>query len=213
MTKSTIMIFPPCSSFLMFDPPSPYISLFPASSLPSLQGTDVDMYKLYIYASKGLVITYEREIMPDLEKRASHLHSAMAPMPDNVCSALFAKYEKIYAQACAMGPMYILYNLGIQALAMQNSILEYFSRALFYFKQTVHTRLHHREKLRITRKMHIVSMSVLLLQKHCFQTCETFKRILHATGDVGGNSGGSIAGKNDGYVASCLFKHGWLVFD
>jgi hypothetical protein len=123
-------------------------------------GTDVFMNKTFILLAKNLVITHEREVHPDTvgnefvlprETVFPKIHERL----DSTTVRLMLRY----------GPAYVLYMFGQTALTMQDSIIDFFSRTLYYFKHVVHTRLHHREKLKIHRKMHIIAVSIGMLQK------------------------------------------------
>jgi hypothetical protein len=101
-----------------------------------------------------------------------------APVQDKVCSSIMSGYEKINRNCCKLGGIYLMYSLALQSLSMQDSIIDFFSRALYYFKQKVSTRQYHKEKLKIARQMHAVSVSVTMIKNSIIHAEETFVRLL-----------------------------------
>jgi Mg2+ and Co2+ transporter CorA len=137
----------------------------------SLGMKKANMFKVFIYVTKNVVITFEREVMPDLLE-------VDGPVQDNVCSTVMSSFEKIQKNCCNLGGIYLMYSLALQSLSMQDSIIDFFSRALYYFKQKVSTRQYHKEKLKIARQMHCVSVSVTMIKNSIIHAEETFVRIL-----------------------------------
>lgn len=111
-------------------------------------GTDISMTKVFAYLSKGLCITYEKGIHP--------VASCSVKQQSIIVARVVEKYNSLLLKLLKHGPVYLLYSLAHHALILQDSIIDFFSRTLYYFKQMVHTRLHHRDKLKIHRKMHII---------------------------------------------------------
>ena len=146
-------------------------ALFVSFCTFSLGIRKANMYKVFVYVTKGVVVTFEREVMPDLLE-------VDAPVQDNVCSSIMAGYEKINRNCCKLGGLYLMYSLALQSLSMQDSIIDFFSRALYYFKQKVSTRQYHKEKLKIARQMHAVSVSVTMIKNSIIHAEETFVRLL-----------------------------------
>jgi len=145
-------------------------------------GTDVYMNKCYLFMGDRLVITHEREIHPDVSS-SGELGGSVLAGRELIFPRIVDKVEReksIMERLQRHGQVYLLYLYTQQVLNMQDSIIDFFSRTLYYFKQVVHTRLHHREKLKIHRKMHIVAVSIGMLQKSVELNIETFNSLLRA---------------------------------
>lgn len=139
-----------------------------------LTGVEVHMYKLFIYISKNVVITFEREIMQNL--LADH-----NPYGLEICSPIIMnRYKKIHKMCAKIGGVYLLSCLALQSLALQDTLIDYFSRTLFYFKQKVTTRQYHREKLIVAREMHTVGVAVIMIKKCVSHSEDSFVRLLSA---------------------------------
>lgn len=138
-------------------------------------GTDVSMNKVFVYLAPGLVITHEREVHPDRSVQGSAVPCGAREV---VVSKARAAGSAAIVGMATHGAVFLLYSLACHALVLQDSIVDFFSRSLGYFKQMVHTRLHHRDKLHIHRKMHIVSVSIGMLQKTVGLNIDTFTTIL-----------------------------------
>lgn len=139
-----------------------------------LTGVEVHMYKLFIYISKNLVITFEREIMQNLLEDHN-------PYGMEICSPIIMnRYKKIHKMCAKIGGVYLLSCLALQSLALQDTLIDYFSRTLFYFKQKVTTRQYHREKLIVAREMHTVGVAVIMIKKCVSHSEDSFVRLLSA---------------------------------
>ena len=136
-----------------------------------LDGTNVNMFKVFCYVSKNLVITFEREIMPDLL-------AVDGPMQDNVCASVMAKYHRIRKNCAQLGGVHLMYILALEGLALHDSIVDFFSRTLYYFKQKVTTRQYHKQKLRIAKQMHMVSVAVVMIKNSINHSETSFVRLL-----------------------------------
>ena len=136
-----------------------------------LDRTKANMFKVFTYVSGNVVITFEREIMPDLL-------DADGPVQDNVCAELMARHEQLGKNCRKLGGVYLMYSLALQSLSLQDPIIDFFSRTLHYFKQKVTTRQFHKDKLMIARQMHAVAMAVTMVKNSIMHAEDTFVRLL-----------------------------------
>jgi len=136
-----------------------------------LDKTKANMFKVFTYVSGNIVITFEREIMPDLL-------DADGPVQDNVCTELMARHEQLEKNCRKLGGVYLMYSLALQSLSLQDPIIDFFSRTLYYFKQKVTTRQFHKDKLMIARQMHAVAMAVTMVKNSIMHAEDTFVRLL-----------------------------------
>jgi hypothetical protein len=74
--------------------------------------------------------------------------------------------------------VYLMYSLALQSLSLQDPIIDFFSRTLYYFKQKVTTRQFHKDKLMIARQMHAVAMAVTMVKNSIMHAEDTFVRLL-----------------------------------
>jgi Mg2+ and Co2+ transporter CorA len=130
-----------------------------------------NMFKVFIYVTKNVVVTFEREIMPDLLE-------IDGPIQDNVCTTVMSQHHKLHKNCCNLGGVYLMYCLALQSLSMQDTVIDFFSRALYYFKQKVSTRQYHKEKLKVARQMHCVSVSVTMIKNSVIHAEESYVRLL-----------------------------------
>jgi hypothetical protein len=139
-----------------------------------LTGTEVHMYKLFVYISKNVVLTFEREIMQNLLVEYN-------PYGMETCSPIIMnRYKKIHKMCAKIGGVYLLSCLALQSLALQDTLIDYFSRTLFHFKQKVTTRQYHRDKLIVAREMHTVGVAVIMIKKTVQHSEDSFVRLLSA---------------------------------
>lgn len=117
------------------------------------------LYKIYAYASKGVFITYECELIPDVS-----IDPASAPY-DVIYNALVQKLPVIAANT-NLGTLYLVYEVVMEALALSNSVLEFMSRSMSYLRQQAHRNLSYYEQLTNHRKIHILISAVNMLDKH-----------------------------------------------
>ncbi|RYH12484.1 hypothetical protein EON65_38205 [archaeon] len=123
-----------------------------------LESNDCNMYKLFIYVSHNLVITYQVELLPDLT-------NLELSNPDKIVQTLLSSHSKLSEKCAMLGPIYLVYELALRVLRMSDSSLEFISCALSYFNRIVHLNLLHRERLEIRIKMDMISSGVLLMRR------------------------------------------------
>jgi Mg2+ and Co2+ transporter CorA len=117
------------------------------------ENNDFNMYKMYIYMSKNVVITFQAELLPDI----------MDPelsTPDKLVNNLFENYVQLRKRCLKYGAAYLLYEISLQTLKALDSAMEFISYALSYFNRVVHLRLLHRERLAILVKMHMIASAI-----------------------------------------------------
>lgn len=117
------------------------------------ENNDFNMYKMYIYISKHVVVTFQAELLPDIMD--PELSS-----PDKLVNHLFENYIQLRKRCLKYGPAYLLYEIALNTLKALDSSMEFLSYALSYFNKVVHLRLLHRERLAILVKMHMISSGI-----------------------------------------------------
>lgn len=129
------------------------------------------MYKLFIYVSQHVVITFQAEVLPDFQEESQ------SPTQDSIIQPLMQNHQKLRKKCLKYGTGYLLYELVRASLHMFNSCLEFISYSLSYFNRVVHLELLHRERLRILVKMHNISSGIRLFKHGLSESngiCETF---------------------------------------
>jgi Mg2+ and Co2+ transporter CorA len=151
-------------------------------------GNDFKMYKLYIYLSKNLVLTFQAEILPDIAKMD------ITPS-ENIVGPIFENFMKLRKKCVQLGPAYLVYELALQALRLWDSSLEYISYALFYFHKIVHLKLLHREKLEMMIKMNIIYAGAIMFQNCINEANNVFGMLVSAL--LGAVDGGETISKTN----------------
>jgi hypothetical protein len=91
---------------------------------------------------------------------------------------LFGKQQIIRDKCCQLGPIYLVYVLLLDALAKQDSSVQYLSWALSYFNKVVHLDLMHREKIEVMMKMHTIQNAIVLMQTIAQEVSDIASKIL-----------------------------------
>lgn len=117
------------------------------------ENNDFNMYKMYIYISERVIITFQAELLPDIMD--PELSS-----PDKLVATLFQNYMALRTQCLRYGTIYLMYEIAMLSLKALDSSMEFVSYGLSYFNKVVHLRLLHRERLSILVKMHMVSSGI-----------------------------------------------------
>ena len=161
------------------------------------------------YGQCKIIITYEHELMPDLDKEfVEVIHPPVNtgtgsgtdtggienPMSldegtgyrgftdgdeGDVLSIILGRVQSMNPKrVLTVGPMYLIYEIAIEALMAEDSLVEFFSRTLCYFKTKVHNNLQHEEKLIINRKMHIIISAMLVMSSNITESASCFMRLL-----------------------------------
>ena len=138
-----------------------------------LHGTKVNMYKVFVYVSEHVAVTFEREIMPDLL-------DIKKDTPECTVPQILRRYKNIGRNCAQMGGIYLISALALQSLASQDTLIDFFSRNMFFFRQKVRTRQYHKEKIKVSRHMHTIGVAVIMIKKMVSHNEETFVRLLSA---------------------------------
>ena len=83
---------------------------------------------------------------------------------DAVFNAVIDRWESLSQRAAELGPMFIFYELATQALAAQDSLLEFLSRTIFHFKKSTNFRLPYRKKVHLIKRLHIVNTGINMME-------------------------------------------------
>lgn len=91
------------------------------------------MSKLFVFVCKGLCITFEHELMPALDRPPS-FHSSPV---EAVSRSLMAHIDDSYDRFAAIGAPFLMFELVVEALALQDTLLEFCSIAIFHFSSCI----------------------------------------------------------------------------
>jgi Mg2+ and Co2+ transporter CorA len=142
-----------------------------------MDGNDFNMYKLYIYISASLVITFQAELLPDInDMELAASERLVQPILDN--------FMKIRKKCLELGPAYLFYELALQILRVWDTSLEFISYSLSYFRKIVGLKLLHREKLETMIKMNVVSSAASMFQSELDEVRIVLQLLLSALMDV-----------------------------
>lgn len=115
------------------------------------------MIKQFIYMTNNIVLTYETEVMGNIENPVDVGFSMTA------CNAVLNKWETIRSLVISLGPMQLLYELIMESINMQGTVIEFISRSLFYFKTNIDAKLRYPEKLEFLKKIHTIDSVLNML--------------------------------------------------
>lgn len=183
------------------------------------QSMQVHLFKLYFYLSKGLVLTYVVELMPELQGRAvvgSHhvsssngsssppqlLEDHFSPI-DVVCNAVFDRWERSVSriEKYDLGPLFVFCELAQEAITAHDSLMEFLSRTLFFFKYKTSFRLTYRRKTQFMRRSHVVQQALTTLEANT-------ARVLAVVADLkAAAAGGSMNPSSAWWSSSVLHRH------
>lgn len=132
--------------------------LFISMVTSTMENYDFNMYKLFVYLSKRFIVTYETELLPDLNETETSI-------PDRVVSTVLQNPYRYRQRCLKLGTAYLFYELAINAIKLTDTALEFISYTLSYFNRIVHLNLLHRERLDLRIKMHVISSGVSLFRR------------------------------------------------
>jgi Mg2+ and Co2+ transporter CorA len=132
------------------------------------ENNDFNMYKMYFYMSKNIVITFQAELLPDIMD--PELSS-----PDKLVNNLFMNYVQLRKRCLKYGAAYLFYEISLQTLKALDSAMEFISYSLSYFNRVVHLRLLHRERLAILVKMHMIASAIKFFKDIVFDGNSTIR--------------------------------------
>lgn len=149
----------------------------------------------------NIIMTYEHELMPDLNREFVEVFHPLVSVDNplggeaigggpgyrgvsdkdegDVLSTILGRVQSMNPERVnTVGPMYLIYEIAMEALIAEDTLVEFFSRTLCYFKTKVHNNLQHEEKLVINRKMHIIISAMLVMSSSITESASCFMRLL-----------------------------------
>lgn len=127
-----------------------------------MQKENSHLYKVHAYVSDGLFISYERELVPDLD----NIDTTAALPTDMIYRALEDRVADMLDNIKNLGSVYMLYELVMECLNLSNPVLEFMSRSVFFLRQQVHKDLTYQERRTNHRQIHILLSAAHLLDRH-----------------------------------------------
>ena len=187
---------------------------------------DAELNKLIIYCQEGLIVTFESSIMLDINdlsnaeedhQQSSYLGKGTDLPPQHaesgsgisegvVFDRIIEKLYKISGKAKELGTMYVAYQLALECLYIQDTLVEFLSRSCSYVKQEIGTKLTYQQKLELLHKMQSILNSSHLLH-HNNAKYQKILRILMEAIDKNINSGKIAASLNTYLVTDDHFAY------
>jgi Mg2+ and Co2+ transporter CorA len=138
------------------------------------ENNDFNMYKMYIYVSQHIILTFQAELLPDIMD--PELSS-----PDKLVNIFFNNFLILRPRCLKYGPIYLLYEIAVHTIKAMDSCLEFVSYSLSFFNRVVHLRLLHRERLAILVKMHMISSGIRFFKQFTEENNRNILELLTAS--------------------------------
>ncbi len=152
--------------------------------------SQANMVKQYFCVGKSFLITFEVEVMgTEEEEENSYLSSANMLTMNRV--------DKIHRMCVEVGPLYLMYEIVMESIAIQGTVLEFISRSLFYFKCNVTVKLKYRKKLDILKKLHVIQEVVHMMFNYMVRNKDVLQSFaddlrIHSSKSVHGQVNGRV---------------------
>lgn len=132
---------------------------------------DFHFYKSYVYASKGVCITFERELLADLS-------SGKEPIGDLMWEGLSRRIVGLVRRCGQMGSMHFIYEMAKEMMDLSDGVLEFVSRATSYITVTMNKDVSFQQLLSIYRKIHILRSSLQVLDRQIAESHRFFAQMM-----------------------------------
>lgn len=139
------------------------------------------LYKVYVYAANGVIVTFERELIQD--ELSLDLDADKGYMEDLIYKSMLSKLSES-SNNFKMGVIYFVYEIVMETLTLSNPVLEFMSRSVYYLRQQVHKKLSYQERLINHRKIHILISAINMLDRHISEWTAEVKSFLIKTSTI-----------------------------
>eukprot|EP01034_Spumella_vulgaris_P024737 gene24737-31114_t len=126
--------------------------------------------------------------MPETEPRYIQDGDEGGGLSTNICSTVLDRWTSLTKHTSELGPLCLFYEIATEAMNQQDSLIEFFSRTLFFFKKKTNLSLSHRKKVAFMRKMHIVISGIQLIHFNIQSVADIINKLVlkaeSSAGDV-----------------------------
>jgi Mg2+ and Co2+ transporter CorA len=173
-----------------------------------LHGNNAHLYKVYSLAYRGLLITFERDLLPDLS-------NGIEPLKNVLYSKLIKRAQAVGQRCSRLGAMHAIYEIAMEALLLSDEVLEYISRSVAYVKCQIDEDLSFNKIMTVHRTIHILRTAVDTLNRQISESSCFFFSFVDRIHTLHGQITTSISGPlnfpylidvsdNYRYRSSCL---------
>jgi len=164
-----------------------------------LDGSNAHMQKVYMFVSfgDGLVITMEKEIMTENPEVDAHnacrqegfANNASRIVGELLDTKLGDAESDFYYLGCSLGGAFLINQIALHSLAIQDTILDFFSHSTNYFNhvKNLEMKLHNIDKLFITKQLHCTKRVVAMVKAMSALSVDTYTKLFQYV-SVGGFS-------------------------
>ena len=157
-----------CQSNMMFSDDCIFISY---CSITFIE-TSAHFFKTYLIVTPSVYISFERELIPKRDCLLStHRVSLMERLRKSLSGDKLKKFVSEY------GSLFLMYEVGMDALSMSNCTIEYLSGCIFYIKVQIHKNLSYSEKLFNYRMILIIQSVIVLLERIMLQSLDIYQML------------------------------------
>jgi len=163
-----------------------------------LDGSAAHMQKVYMFVSfgDGLIITMEKEVMAENRDHAPHrkaggfANSASRIVGELLDTKLGDAESDFYELGCSLGGAYIINQIALHSLAIQDTILDFFSHSTNYFNhvKNLEMKLHNIDKLFITKQLHCTKRVVAMVKDMTALSVDTYSKLFQYVSAGGFNN-------------------------
>ena len=141
-------------------------------------GQHCGIAKLFIYVSKNIVITYESEVLSVSEDSDDILGIDIFIYDQEIVNAVNKKLEFLLPELCRYGTTFLLYNVALEGLRLQDQLVEFCSRSISFHKQLVDKVQNDINNSFIFRKVRILESSLVLIKSQIVTSCEAITQCI-----------------------------------
>jgi hypothetical protein len=151
-------------------------------------GQHCGIAKLYIYVSKNIVITYESEVLSVSEDNDDIVSMDIFIYDQEIVNEVNKKLEFILPELCRYGTTFLLYNIALEGLRIQDQLVEFCSRSISFHKQLVDDVQNDINNSFIFRKVRVLESSLKLIKSQIVTSCDAITQCIGIGNDKYGTS-------------------------
>jgi len=141
-------------------------------------GQHCGIAKLFIYVSKNIVITYESEVLSVAEESDDILGMDIFIYDQEIVNAVNKKLDFLLPELCRYGTTFLLYNVALEGLRLQDQLVEFCSRSISFHKQLVDKVQNDINNSFIFRKVRILESSLVLIKSQIVTSCDAITQCI-----------------------------------
>ena len=182
MVKTSFTDLRARSTFVSIDPNKLFVLTLTFCHLRT-NGQHCGIAKLFVYVSKNVIITYESEVLSVSEETHDDiLNMEYYRYDQEIVNAINNKLDFLLPELCNYGTPFLLYNLAIEGLRLQDQLVEFCSRSISFHKQLVDKVQNDINNSFIFRKVRILESSLVLIKSQIVTSVNAIDRCMGGSG-------------------------------